>query len=205
MNFLAHVFLSGNEKEISIGNFIADSVVGKKYLNFPQKIQQGIILHRAIDTFTDNHPTWRKSKKLLVPRYNHYSGVIIDMYYDHFLAKNWKNYSEDSLAIFTFDFYKLLQDNFSVLPTTIQNFLPIMIKENWFKCYESIDGLAFILSQMDKRTSGKSEMANAIKELNDYYILFENDFDIFFNDLQEYTEKTKQFLLTNPSTSTIIY
>lgn len=198
MNFLAHVFLSGKEKEISIGNFIADSVTGKKYLDYPDKIQQGILLHRAIDTFTDNHFMWRKSKKILVPEYNHYSGVIIDMYYDHFLAKNWKSYSKEPLTNFTNNFYTLLKDNFTILPTKIQNFLPIMIEENWFKCYETIDGLEFILSQMDKRTNGKSKMKNAIDELNEHYFLFENDFSIFFEDLKMFVQKEKAILFSNP-------
>lgn len=188
MNFLAHVFLSGKEDEIAIGNFIADSVPGKQYLNYPEKIQQGILLHRAIDTFTDNHPLWRQSKKLIVPQYNHYASVIIDMYYDHFLANNWNNYSSIALSDFTCNFYQLLKNNFTVLPERIQRFLPIMIKENWFMCYESIDGLAYILSQMDKRTKGKSKMSNATHELHLHYQILEADFKDFFNELQEHVE-----------------
>ena len=88
MNYLAHIYLSNEEEEITLGNFIADGVKGKKYVQFPLGIQQGILLHRAIDSFTDAHPIVRKSTKRLHKKYGHYSGVIVDILYDHFLAKN---------------------------------------------------------------------------------------------------------------------
>ncbi|MEX0290603.1 MAG: DUF479 domain-containing protein, partial [Flavobacteriaceae bacterium] len=94
MNFLAHIYLSFGDDEITIGNFIADSIRGKKYKHLPERVQKGVILHRAIDTFTDAHPTVRQSSKRLHENYSHYSRVIVDIFYDHFLAKNWKNYSD---------------------------------------------------------------------------------------------------------------
>ncbi|MGB5646129.1 MAG: ACP phosphodiesterase, partial [Muriicola sp.] len=100
MNFLAHIFLSFGDKEISIGNFIADSIRGNKYTHLPATIQKGIILHREIDTFTDAHPIHKKSSKRLHPTQGHYSGVVIDVFYDHFLAKNWAQYSEEPLETF---------------------------------------------------------------------------------------------------------
>ena len=94
MNFLAHIYLSGNNKEITIGNFIADGIRGKDYKKYPEAIQTGILLHRQIDTFTDAHKTVRQSTKRLHENYGHYSGVIVDILYDHFLAfynKDHKN------------------------------------------------------------------------------------------------------------------
>lgn len=186
MNFLAHVYLSGQDKEKAIGNFIADSVRGKQYLEFPKAIQHGILLHREIDTFTDAHPIWRQNKKLLVPAYNHYAAVIIDMFYDHFLAKNWSNYHAVPLADYAAQFYTTLEDNFVLLPAKIQNFLPIMIQENWFTCYATIDGLGYILYQMDRRTKGISKMSKATAELVEYYDIFERDFIRFFNKLEQH-------------------
>ena len=92
MNYLAHIYLSNEEEEITLGNFIADGIKGKKYIQFPLGIQQGILLHRAIDSFTDAHPIVRKSTRRLHKKYGHYSGVIVDILYDHFLAKNWMKY-----------------------------------------------------------------------------------------------------------------
>ena len=86
MNYLAHLYLSAFNKEIMVGNFIADRVKGKQYLNFPQEVQQGILLHRSIDSFTDEHPVSKIIRKELFPAHRHYSSVLVDMFYDHFLA-----------------------------------------------------------------------------------------------------------------------
>ncbi len=99
MNFLAHIYLSGNDTDLIIGNFIADGIKGKKYKKFSPGIQKGILLHREIDTFTDAHPIVRQSTKRLHKNYGHYSGIIVDILYDHFLAKNWSRYSDVPLEI----------------------------------------------------------------------------------------------------------
>ena len=116
MNYLAHIYLSGNNDELKIGNFMADSIKGKKYLKYPESIQKGIILHRAIDYYTDTHPIVMQSIRRLFAIYGHYSGIIVDIFYDHFLAANWKNYSDVPLKNYIKDFYKLLQENFEILP-----------------------------------------------------------------------------------------
>lgn len=189
MNFLAHIFLSGSNKEIIIGNFIADPVKGKKYLNFPPGIQKGILLHRAIDSYTDTHPVVRKSTARLYKNYRHYSPVIVDIFYDHFLAANWSSYSDTQLEIFIADFYLLMKDHYAILPTPIQKLLPYMIEQNWLLSYASLEGIKQILYQMNMRTKGKSKMNLAIKDLKEHYHLFEDDFKKFFPDLQNYAEQ----------------
>ena len=186
MNFLAHIYLSGTDEELIIGNFIADSVKGRKYLEYPEGIQKGILLHRAIDSYTDTHPIVRQSTSRLFKNYGHYNGVIVDILYDHFLAANWERYSEAPLDIFVSNFYKLLQSNFLVLPKNIQQFLPYMIKDNWLQSYESIEGIGRILSQMNERTNRRSKMNLAIVELEDHYQKFGEEFTAFFQELQEY-------------------
>lgn len=186
MNFLAHIYLSGEDDNLKIGNFIADSIKGKKYLNYPDEIQNGIVLHRAIDTFTDSHPTVRKSTHRLFPEYSHYSAVIVDILYDHFLAANWAEFSDIPLENYVKDFYQLLTDNHSVLPKRVQQFLPYMIEDNWLLSYASIDGIGNILYQMNKRTQNKSRMDLAVKELELYYDLFEAEFRSFFSELELY-------------------
>jgi len=196
MNFLAHVYLSRQDEQKAIGNFIADSVRGKQYLDFPKGIQHGILLHREIDTYTDNHSIWRKDKKILVPTYSHYAAVIIDMYYDHFLAKNWAIYHDIPLATYAANFYNTLERNFDLLPAKIQNFLPIMIRENWFMCYETVEGLGYILAQMDRRTKGISKMTYATRELVEYYAVLEADFTQFFKELENhviFVQQTSRF------------
>lgn len=196
MNFLAHLYLSKNNKNILIGNFIADAVKGNKYNNYPTEIKAGILLHREIDNYTDNHPIVRKSKRRLHERYRHYDGVIIDILYDHYLAKNWHHYSEIPLDIYANSVYKYIQENIETFPTKIQNILPYMIEYNWLVAYASIKGIGKILQGMNKRTKGISKMDLAIEDLILYYKEFELDFITFFKDLEQFTEEKTTLLLS---------
>ena len=183
MNFLAHIYLSGNHHEIKIGNFIADSVRGRKYLNYPENIQKGILLHRAIDTYTDSHPTVRMSTKKLHKNYHHYSSVIVDILYDHFLAKYWSAYHNTPLDIYVEDFYKELESYYPILPEKVKKMMPYMIADNWLLSYKTVDGIGRILYQMNKRTKYKSKMNFAVIELEQYYTEFETEFRSFFDEL----------------------
>ncbi|HET6243937.1 MAG: DUF479 domain-containing protein [Bacteroidetes bacterium] len=191
MNFLAHIFLSGNNDLIKIGNLMADGIRGKNYLHFPADIQKGIILHRAIDTFTDNHSIFRISKRRLQQKYGHYSGVIIDIFYDHFLAKNWSIYSDEKLEVFVNDFYKSLDANFEILTLKTQNMLPYMKKGNWLFNYQYTHGIRTILLQMDHRTNYKSKMGESVNELKEYYLEFEQEFTLFFKELIAFSEHNR--------------
>jgi len=189
MNFLAHIYLSGEDEDITIGNFIADGIKGKKYKKFPPSIQKGILLHREIDTFTDSHPTVRQSTARLHENYSHYSGVIVDILYDHFLAKNWSQYHELPLDVYVENFYDLLRNNFAILPTRIQRMMPYMIADNWLLSYATVRGISTILDQMNVRTKGKSKMNFAVLELEQYYDEFEAEFTSFFEELIIFSEE----------------
>ena len=189
MNFLAHIYLSGDDDELKIGNFIADSVKGKSFIKYPVRVQQGIVLHRAIDTFTDAHPIFRQSSQRLFPIYSHYSTVIVDILYDHFLAANWKDYSSQPLDVYVQEFYELLQENLEILPKAVQRFLPYMMRDNWLLDYATVEGIGRILSQMNRRTKYRSKMDLAVNELDLYYSDFEAEFKLFFKDLTEFTEQ----------------
>ncbi|NDI99760.1 DUF479 domain-containing protein [Flavobacterium sp. LaA7.5] len=191
MNFLAHIYLSGDNDLLKIGNFMADGIHGKAPKSLPADVQKGIVLHRLIDTYTDAHPVFRQSTKRLHPIYHHYSGVIIDIYYDHFLAKNWNNYHNETLHDYTQQFYKLLQDNYAILTDKTKDMMPYMIKQDWLGSYATTEGIAGILQQMDRRTKNKSGMAKAINELLEFYTDFEEEFTLFFKDVQGFVkEKT---------------
>ncbi|WGD34238.1 acyl carrier protein phosphodiesterase [Olleya sp. YS] len=190
MNFLAHIYLSNNNKMVTIGNFIADGIRGKKYKEYPKDIQTGILLHRQIDTFTDAHPTVRKSTKRLHKNYGHYAGVIVDILYDHFLAKNWEQYSDIPFAEYVDDFYDTLQDNFEILPPRIQKMLPHMLADNWLLSYATIEGITKVLEGMNRRTKNRSQMNLAVNELETFYKEFEAEFTSFFKELIEFS-KTK--------------
>ncbi|WP_438711791.1 ACP phosphodiesterase [Aquimarina muelleri] len=194
MNFLAHIYLSGEDPELTIGNFIADSVKGKAYLQYPDGVQRGITLHRKIDSYTDSHPIVKKSVSRLFPKYSHYSTVIVDILYDHFLAANWKEYSNTPLEEYISSFYTLLQEYYEILPKRIQNFMPYMIKDNWLLSYESIQGIGTILYQMNQRTKNRSKMNFAVIELEKYYDDFGKEFRSFFEELELYTKNEIRLL-----------
>ncbi|MHA6280359.1 acyl carrier protein phosphodiesterase [Salinimicrobium sp. CAU 1759] len=194
MNFLAHIYLSGRNEDIILGNFIADSIKGKKYLNYPPEVQKGILLHRAIDSYTDTHPIVRSSAAKLYKNYSHYSGVIVDIYYDHFLASNWNEYSNVPLENFVAEFYRLLQKRFDQLPAPIQRFLPYMVSENWLLSYASIEGISRILYQMNLRTKNIVRMDRAVNDLQEHYEELGNEFSAFFQQLMEFSaEKRESF------------
>ena len=183
MNYLAHIYLSGTNDLLKIGNFMADSIKGHDYEKFDSEIKKGILLHRHIDSFTDMHPIYRQSKHRLHEKYGHYSGVIMDIAYDHFLAKNWSKYSNEKLEDYANDFYQLLQDNYEILTERIKGMMPYMIARNWFVSYASIAGLEMILFQMDYKTKHRANMQEAIVELQDFYTEFESEFFLFFEEL----------------------
>ncbi|ALM06992.1 ACP phosphodiesterase [Sediminicola sp. YIK13] len=189
MNFLAHIYLSFGNDEITLGNFIADSIRGNRHKHLPINVQKGIMLHRAIDTFTDAHPTVRKSTRRLHKNYSHYSGVIVDIFYDHFLAKNWEQYSETPLDIFVEQFYDLLEDNYTILPDGVKHMMPYMISDNWIYNYSNLDGISKVLSGMNRRTKNKSKMNFAILDLETHYVDFEKEFSIFFEELISYSKQ----------------
>ncbi len=189
MNFLAHIYLSGDNKAIAIGNFIADGIRGKDYKKFPEDIQIGVLLHRHIDTFTDKHKIVKQSKKRLHKNYSHYSGVIVDILYDHFLAKNWSQYCNIPLLDYTGNFYKTLEDYKGVLPLRTLKMMPHMIANNWLLSYASIEGIAKVLKGMNRRTQNRSKMNLAVNELEEFYDEFENEFTSFFKELKAFTEQ----------------
>jgi len=189
MNFLAHIYLSGDNDLLKIGNFMADGIRGKHFEKYPLDVQKGIILHRAIDTYTDAHPIFRQSTKKLHKRYHHYAGVIVDVFYDHFLAKNWSIYSNENLEEYIQFFYKSLEDNRPVLSERTIGIMPYMIKQNWLLSYQTIEGIDTILTQMDSRTKNESKMRFATDELKEFYTEFEYEFTVFFEDLREHASE----------------
>lgn len=187
MNFLAHAYLSGTDENIIVGNFIADHVKGKAIERYTEEIKAGILLHRWIDTFTDNHPIVRESIGRLRRDFGKYSGVIVDMYYDHFLAKYWNNYSSKPLPSFTAHIYQVMMKHFLILPVKTRRILPFMMADDWLAGYAQLEGLQMALAGMSRRTRFNSNMEHAVEALRNNYELFLSEFRIFFNELVETT------------------
>ena len=189
MNFLAHAYLSGEDEKILVGNFIGDFVKGRQDVErFEKRIAQGIALHRAIDAFTDRHPVVTRTKNRLRPKYRHYSGVVADVFYDHFLAANWKSYHALPLDDYAGNVYQLIQDHDHILPTGVRYMMKYMIQGNWLLNYAKIEGIGRALTGMSRRTSFESNMEYAVEDLKSQYQEFSNDFNEFFPDLKAYSE-----------------
>jgi len=197
MNYLAHIYLSNDIPELQIGNFIADFIKANRYKHLPKNIQNGILLHRQIDTFTDAHPIVKQSKHRLNKRYRLYNGIIIDIFYDHFLAKNWAKYHKLKLIEYTKNFYTLLNNNISILPPKVTKLLPYIIKENWLLNYAYLKGVEKTLAGMNKRTQLKSHMNLAITDLKLNYDDFESDFTSFFKNLLTFSDSKIKELSIN--------
>ncbi len=183
MNFLAHLYLSGNDEELIIGNFIADMVKGRQINSYSQGIIKGICLHRDIDHYTDAHTLVSKSKARLREKYRLYAGVVVDMYYDHFLSRYWAEYSQHPLKDYVGGAYAILKRNIAILPSRAKYILPIMTENNWLVNYADVGSLGRNFGGMARRTPFDSGMEGAVDDLLQNYQLFEDEFRAFFPEL----------------------
>ncbi len=188
MNYLGHLYLSGDTEKVLVGNFIGDYVKGNRYRQFDETIAKGIILHRHIDSFTDQHVKHREAKLYFREEFGHYSGIVIDFLYDHFLACNWDRYSPMSLKWFSKRVHAVLLSNFTQLPLRVQGFLPFLIQHKRLESYATVDGIIQSMQIMGRYSSlpSRSETARAIL-LENYDALQEN-FILFMEDAIRYVK-----------------
>lgn len=196
MNFLAHAHLSGDNDNILFGNFIADAVKGRQYEKYAPEIQAGIKLHRQIDTFTDKHPVVKRSVNRVRGDYGRYSGIVMDIYYDHFLATDWHNFHPTELKDYSAHVYAILTKHFLILPDRTRRMLPFLIAQNWLTSYAKYKGLARVFQGMDRRTGLLSGMSSAVVGLEKNYEDLKNDFLEFYPELETFSKhKLEEILL----------
>lgn len=193
MNFLGHVFLSGTPSKVMVGNFLGDFVRKSQTANWDEELVNGFKLHHEIDRFTDSHAIVKQSKNRLTPNYRHYSGVIVDIYYDHFLAKNWSEYSKTDLKSYTTEVYTYLENHQSVFPEKAVRTFTYMKSTDWLYNYQYMDGLEMALTGMSRRTSFDSKMDESIQDLKQDYHLYEQEFREFLPDIIEHLEQNYNF------------
>ncbi len=194
MNYLAHIFLSQNNISHCVGNFIADSIQGNNFTHYGNEIQQGIQLHRFIDTFTDAHPVFRKSKTLFKPQFNHYSGVVADVVYDYYLAKNWNLFTTESLRSYASRVYDELFPFVENMPLPAQRFYAYMVKHDILYHYQYLDSIAYVLQGITNRAKSKIDLSQAI------HVIENNDQELqeqFLHFWQEICTEVKTFTLTS--------
>ena len=185
MNFLAHLFLSDGMEQLTIGNFLADYLKNHEVKMLPRPIQEGIRLHRKIDSFTDQHFQVKQGVKRLRPVHRKYAPVILDICYDYILARNWKRYSNEELPDFTAKVYKVLEANIGLMPAFLQKRLPHMIADDWLVGYGTEEGLRFTFSRLKLRTNYPRFFDQAFESLQTDYAAFEAEFNLFFPDVIE--------------------
>ncbi len=186
MNFLAHIYLSGENEPLKVGNFIGDFVKGKMVQEFDKAIQNGVKLHREIDTYTDSHEVVLESKKRLREKYRHYAPVIIDIFYDHFLALDWKKYHPQSLGSYTSDFYEVISKYKNTIPERVNHMLVYMKRDNWLFNYQFFEGISRVFHGMSRRTKFDSKMELAVDDLQQDYESYHQEFNEFFPQLQKH-------------------
>lgn len=184
MNYLAHLYLSGDHHEVMIGNFIADHLRGSEVRQYPEMIRRGVLLHRAIDSFTDNHPVVMQSKERVRPAFRKYAPVAVDVFYDHFLARQWNSFHSHPLDQYAGQCYDLFRLHREILPARTRHMLGYMEPQNWLYNYAQMDGIRKAMTGLSRRARFDSGMEHAHHVLELHYLGLEEDFNLFFPDLR---------------------
>ena len=183
MNHLAHVFLSGKNENVMMGNLIADFITGKETRLCDPKFFKGIQLHYFIDIFTDSHPTVKESTKKLHPFHHKYAPVVVDVFYDFFLAKNWALYAGQmnvnvDMRSFINQTYSILEQNKTDFPEKLSKPLPNMIKNDWLYQSTQMEGQKKVFSMLEKRTKYESNFNDAVNHLIEFQDKLEHEFNV---------------------------
>jgi len=189
MNYLAHIYLSGNDDDLKIGNFIADFIKPRDVLELPLNQQMGVKLHQKIDRFTDTHLEVRKVRELFFDEFRHYSAVIVDVIFDHYLARNWQHYHSTELIEFAQSFYQLLETRYDYFPEQVQKIIPHLISGDWLSNYGRLSGLEMILKQMNNRTKNITSLHSCISTVETHDEFIASKFKRFFSELVVFSKE----------------
>ncbi len=193
MNYLGHLYLADDTAESLIGNLLGDFVKGSITKGtYPLAIAKGIELHRKVDVFTDSHEIFRASVNRISAARRRFAGIMIDIFYDHFLAKTWPRYSTVPLQNFSQNVYAILTTNHSLLPERLQRMLPYIVHEDWLSSYTHISAIHRTLNRLSKRFKRENPLVNSAEELVANYEALEADFHGFFPDLIRYVETYRE-------------
>jgi acyl carrier protein phosphodiesterase len=188
MNYLAHAYLSFNDPQILVGNMISDHVKGRAQFSFSGKIQKGIILHREIDQYTDSHPATKKAKEIFRPAYRLYSGAIMDVLYDHFLANDPLEFSPESLKAFSTRTYQQLELQAAELPLNFLQVFTYMRTDDWLFNYRTLEGIRRSLGGLVRRAAYLSESVTAYNLFTEHYVHLNGCYEEFFKDVKQFAK-----------------
>jgi acyl carrier protein phosphodiesterase len=188
VNYLVHFFLAGDDEELRLGNLLGDFVKGRverfEHPGVTERIRTGIQMHRTIDAFSDRHPAVRRSKQILAPDYGRLSAVIVDVFYDHVLARRWTEFYSRPLPVYAQDVYRTLCGNLHRMPAGVHPLVDSMTRHDWLRGYASPRGIERALQGMAKRRPVAATIGTAGRLLADHFDRFSADFDEFLPELQ---------------------
>jgi len=185
VNFLLHMFLSGDDPELLVGNFMGDFVKGPLGDAYPTRIRQGLVLHRKIDSFAQKDTDFQASRLRLSESYGLYRGVLVDLFYDHFLAKEWRHWSESEFPDYLSWARNCIELHRSVMPQKLQGLVPVIFEE-LLPSYRSISGIGSALTRMSRRITRPNSLSGGEAELLNHYGELQVDFASFIRNAQQF-------------------
>ena len=188
MNFLGHLYLSGNEPLVIVGNFMADAVKGRDLDRFDPLVQEGLRMHRAIDTFTDQHPLTLQGRERLRAHTGKYAGVALDVFYDHVIAANWDDLHAEPLSDFAQRMYALLQAHADLMPGRTQRMLTYMVQHDWLTSYAQVEGIGRALNGLSYRAPGGEALRGAEQVLKDHYGAYRSEGLAFLRAMEQHLQ-----------------
>ena len=186
--------LSGHDSEEMLGNLLGDFVRKGGEGVFSERVQRGIELHRRIDGFTDRHSVFRRSRQRIRPELRRFGGIAVDLFYDHFLAREFSSYHDVPLEAFAERLYRLLEQYEPQLPPGLQQIMPSMIERNWLVSYREVDAIERALSRISLRLSRPNALGETADDFRLCYDDFAADFEEFFPELLEFTREQRILL-----------
>ena len=193
MNFLAHLALAGTDDASRIGNILGDFEKGTPASireRLPDKIVDGIIMHRRIDRFTDEHPAFKQTRQLLAPERQRFAGIVIDIFFDHLLNKHWSTYHPGTASDFIEEIYQLFERRPEWLGAHFGPLVPRLRAENWLAAYGSFEGLEITLTRVASRSPKLTPICAGVEDLEKNYAVFEKNFAIFYPEVRKYAAHT---------------
>lgn len=204
MNFLAHLLLGSQSPEQALGSMLGDFVKGPVHrLELPEPVREGIVLHRRIDSFTDAHPLVLQSKARVSSRRRRFAGILVDMFYDHLLARHWSRFADRQLDDFTRDVYRQLLAQREWMPERAWTVVHYMSEQDWLSSYAELTHLHRAVDNMARRLRRDNPLPGGVAELEAAYEAFEADFLAFMPELQRYAEGQAAALTSAVSSSTL--
>lgn len=189
MNYLAHLYLAGDNPQHQVGHLLGDFVKSREIDGYPAGIRAGIRMHQRVDAFSEAHPVFAASRRRFEAPYRRYAGIIVDLVYDHFLAKHWREHATTDLSQFTTAVYAVLRRHENEMPPRLRRILPHMIADDWLGSYQDLGNIGRALTGISRRLRRENPLASSMEAVKANYEGLEVDFGRFFPDLERYSRE----------------